>query len=398
MSLDGPAHEPFAGDQYKQFLRESARQRRLLSAHWELTYRCNERCTHCYLDVLAPNAPAPDELNTEECLRLLDEMANLGVLNLTLSGGDILVRRDFFQIAEYARAKRFLLRLFTNGILIKPEVANRIAALHPYAVEISVYGADALVHDRITRVPRSFELSTRALRLLNERGVRTVMKTPLMRENIHQLGAIRNLARTLGAQFHYDITITPKDTGGLSPLKHRLSYADLVKLFRHELTPEGWVGRQVRPDQPTCGISQSALVIDPKGNIFPCVQTRTCIGNVREQSLESIWRESPIWAELGKLMLDTLPVCRTCELNSLCVRCHGLAQVEDGDLRGPAIANCHEALARRQVLVEQGALPPDFPIPAHLQSFAESVTEPSQPVGWIPLTNVSVLAHADEGI
>jgi radical SAM protein with 4Fe4S-binding SPASM domain len=367
VSVEGPAPEPESPNLYQQMVARSQKQHRLFSAHWELTYRCNERCTHCYLEVLPPSARVPGELTTEECLRVVDELAALGVLNLTLSGGEILVRRDLIEIAEYARSKQFALRLFTNGILIKLAVADRLAALHPYAVEVSLYGAEAASHEVITRRPRSFELSIRGLRLLHERGVRTVIKTPLMRHNVRQFHALEALAEELGAQFRYDITITPQDSGGLSPLQHRLTDDDLLWLFRTELDPTLWAGRVIPPDRRTCGIASSGLVIDPYGNVFPCVQTRIVAGNVREQSLQAIWQSETLH-DLAKLTLNELPVCRTCELRNLCVRCHGLAQVEDGDLHGPASVNCREALARRQVLIEKGALPPDYPIPAHLQS------------------------------
>ena len=247
MSVEGAQSEPSNVNLYNQIIDDTRKRHRLVSAHWELTYRCNEKCTHCYLDVLPPNAKVPGELTTDECFRILDEMADLGVLNLTLSGGEIFARHDFFPIAEYARIKGLLLRLFTNGILIKAEMADRIAALHPYAVELSLYSTRAKVHERITQVHRSWELTMRAFRLLHERGVRTVMKTPLMRENVREIFALEELAKELGAQFKYDPTITAKDSGALDPLEHRLTFADLVWLFQQKIDPAAWVNREIKP-------------------------------------------------------------------------------------------------------------------------------------------------------
>jgi radical SAM protein with 4Fe4S-binding SPASM domain len=381
------------GNVYQQIVQKTARGHRLLSAQWELTYRCNERCTHCYLDVFKPNAKVAGELTTEECFRVMDELAELGVLNLTFTGGEVFTRRDFFEIARYARQKRFLIRLFTNGIVINARLADRIAELHPYAVEVSVYGADAETHDRLTLVPRSHELTLRAIRLLRERGIRIVMKTPLMHENVHQYHELQALADELGAQFRYDTTITPKDNGSLAPLQHRLTHADLLWLLKQTINLDSFRPAPGTPDQRMCGIALNALVIDPYGNIYPCVQTRTKAGNVREQSVRAIWEQSPVWSDLGRLTLGDLPVCSTCELRTICARCHGLALVEDGDLRGPAYINCREALAKRQVLIEMGALPPDYPIPAHLQGFAEAVpAAPSAPVPqhFIPLSALTL--------
>ncbi len=393
MSVEGPRLEPTTANAYNQILANTQQRHRLLSAHWELTYRCNEKCTHCYLDVLAPYAPAPDELSTDECFRIIDELAALGVLNLTVSGGEILVRRDFFKIAEYARSKKFLLRLFTNGILIKPAVADQIAALHPYAVELSLYSTQPEVHDRITQLKHSWELTTRAFRLLRERGIRTVMKTPLMKENVREIHALEDFARELGAQFHYDVTITPKDSGGVAPLQHRMSDEDLRWLFHETIDPSLWVDRNVPQSAGTCGITLNSLALDPYGNVFPCLQTRFNAGNVRNESLRTIWEKSAVWQELSHLTLGELPVCRTCELRNLCVRCHGLALAEDGDLRAPALVNCREALARRQVLIEKGDLPRDFPIPPHLESYvaqsANASLTQTLPTNFVPLASLT---------
>jgi radical SAM protein with 4Fe4S-binding SPASM domain len=380
---------------YNQIIARTETAHRLFSVHWELTYRCNEQCSHCYLDVLPPNQDVPGELSVEECFRVIDEIVELGALNLLISGGEILAHRDFFQIAEYARSKRLLLRLFTNGILITPQVADRLAALHPYAIEISLYGSDPETHDRLTRRERSWDLTVRALRLLRERGVRTKVKVPVMRENFGQLREIERLANELGAEFRYDTTITPKDNGSRSPLKHRLTYQELVGLFREILVADAWANRRVAPGARTCGITLNSLAIDPYGNVFPCVQTRELAGNLREQSLKAIWEGSPVWRELGSLTISELPVCRECELVNLCVRCHGLAQVEDGDLYGPALANCREALARRQVLIERGALPAGHPIPAHLKDYvaqhcADVPADQTFFAGFIPVSALTV--------
>jgi len=372
MSIEGPAAAPYADNAYNQIVGNTELHHRLFSAHWEMTYRCTERCSHCYLDVVSPRTAVPGELTTAECCRIIDELAAMGALNLTVSGGEFMARPDWFEITQYARSKHFLLRLFTNGIMMTPTTADRIASLHPYAVEISVYSVNAGTHDRITRLPRSFELTTRALRLLHERGVRTVMKTPLMHDNVYEFHQLEAMAKTLQAQFRYDITITAKDNGGLSPLVHRMTFDELAWLFNETMRSEEWLQRHVTPEQHTCGIAGNAIEIDPYGNVSSCVGVRTSAGNLREKSLKEIWENSPIWGELRGLTVGELPVCRTCELRNLCMRCHGSALVEDGDMRAPASTNCREALARRQVLVQRGDLPADFPIPAHLREMHES--------------------------
>ena len=371
---------------YDRIVAKMMRQHRLLSLHWELTYRCNETCTHCYLDVLKPNAKVAGELSTDEITALLDQFAAMGALNVTFSGGEVLVRRDWFDIAQHARRRRFSVRLFSNGILITPQVADRIAALTPFMVEISLYGADALTHETITRRRRSWELTLRAFRLLHERGVRTQMKTPLMHENVRQLPALRELAASLGAGFRYDPTITAKDNGDLAPLDHRLDYDDMLWLHRQEIPEDAVAPTPIGDAHRSCAIGLHALVIDPYGNVFPCVQTRISGGNLREQPMSEIWN-APIFQRAGQLTFDVLPVCRSCELNAICHRCHANALVETGDMYAPALANCRDALARRQVMVEKGILPADFPIPAHLRQDFRSQAQPPT-ANLIPLSAI----------
>lgn len=363
---DSPASRTPASNPLQQLLATAEARHQLLTAHWELTYRCNERCTHCYLDVLPANRADPGELTTDEGLRLLDELHELGALNLTLSGGEPLLRRDFFPLAERARTLGFVLRIFTNGLLITPALADRLAALHPYAVEVSIYGADAATHDAITRRPGSFARTTGALNLLAARRVRTVLKVPLMHENIRQFWQIRQLAADLGARFRFDLTLIPKLSGDPAPLRHRLTYADLLWFYRQTLTPGHSGGRALAPGCRTCNIGVSALVIDPHGAVYPCLETRRCAGNIRAASLRTIWEQAAVWGEVRSLTIDALPVCNTCTLRALCARCHGLAGLEHGDMRQPATATCVQTLAKRQALLEQGVAPAELPLTPHL--------------------------------
>lgn len=337
---------------YDTITRRAARSHRLLSIQWELTYRCNERCTHCYLDVMPPSAKVPGELTTEEAKALVDDLARLGGLTITFSGGEIFVRPDIFEISAYARKKGFAIRYYTNGILIKPEVADKIAAIKPVVVELSVYGSNAATHDSITQVPGSYDLTMRAVKLLLERGVRCIIKTPIMKENIDQIGELQQQAKELGIGFQYDLTIIPKHTGDVSPLKHRPSDDQLLVFLRERVTPDSWVLHSLESDHRFCGIGLSSLSIGPYGEIYTCVGARVSAGNIRTTPLETIWRESPVWEETGNLTIVNLPVCSTCELRQFCVRCHGTAAFEDGDMLGCSSVAYREARLRRQAYNE----------------------------------------------
>src|SRR5208283_5214352 len=107
-----------------------------------------ERCVHCYLD-----HDDHGEMNTAEIKDLLQQMADAGVFYLTFSGGEIMMRRDFFEIVEYARRLSFCIKLKTNAVMVRESEADQIQALAPDSVQISVYSHRAEVHDAITKLP-----------------------------------------------------------------------------------------------------------------------------------------------------------------------------------------------------------------------------------------------------
>ena len=367
-SEDAPVRRD-ASAPYQRLLAQASRQRQLLSVHWELTHRCNARCCHCYLDVLPPHQRPAGELTTAEGLTLLDQMAALGVLYLTLSGGEVFVRRDWREIAAAAHAHRFVLRIFTNGLTITPAKAAHLAALQPYAVEISVYGANAATHDAVTQVRGSFVQTRRAFTLLAAYGVRTVLKTPLMTCNVEQFDALRDLAAAVGATFRYDLTLTPKRDGDPAPLRYALCYADLVRHYRRTLTAApalNAVGCRL------CNVGRNALAITPDGDVYPCLELPFVVGNVRRTLLRSIWEAAPLWTSLTALDASALPVCGACPLGALCSRCHGAACHETGELLAPATAHCTRALALRQALLDRDLVTPDvLPLTAHLAALQQ---------------------------
>src|SRR5579862_1004018 len=179
-----------------------------LSVQLDLTYRCNERCVHCYLD-----HHDHGEMTTVEIKNLLDQMAEAGVFYLTVSGGEILMRRDFFEILEYARERTFSIKLKTNGILIRKQEADRIKALGVQSVQISIYSNIPEVHDAITKFPGSLAQSIEAIRRLRAHGIQVVMANVLMVQNAADYEGVRALAAELDARFMMDPTVTPMMDG-----------------------------------------------------------------------------------------------------------------------------------------------------------------------------------------
>ena len=333
---------------FDRIVAETKFKHRLLSVHWELTYRCNERCTHCYLDVMPPGAKVPGELSTEEVKRTIDQLADLGALTVTFSGGEVFLRDDIFEIAQYARKSGFAVRFFTNAILVNDKMADEIAAVKPIVVETSIYGKDAKTHDTITQMPGSFDLTWEAIDRLLERNVKVIIKMPLMKENIEQFDEIIQMANDKGVRFQYDPTIIPKHTGDPSPLKHRATDDQMLAFLKDRIRPDSWQLADYDEDFRFCGIGMNSLTISPYGEIYTCIGARVSAGNVRHQTMQQIWHDSTVWEETASLTNSELPVCATCELRQFCIRCHGTAAFEDGDMLGCSSTAYREARLRKQ--------------------------------------------------
>jgi radical SAM protein with 4Fe4S-binding SPASM domain len=312
-----------------------------LNVHFELTYRCNEQCVHCYCVVEhgREREARAHELTYDEVVRVLDDLADLGGFYLTLSGGEVLVRRDFFEIAEHARRRGFVLRIFTNGLALTDAKARRIAALDPLTVELSIFSADPAVHDAITRVPGSFARLLRAVHLLKAHGIRVYLKSVMMTPNIEGFAKLHQLGKDLGVFSHtFACEVSPRVTGDtLGPRRYQLDDEQLLNYLGQPVFPpsapffEGAsedVGRQ----RDTCGPATNGACIDPYGNVYPCVAFRIPLGNVRERPLRELWYAPPpaIRDLLSVKKYADLPECRDCELVGFCKRCHGDNLLERG--------------------------------------------------------------------
>ncbi len=321
-------------DPYTRIVKKTLDRLIPFTVHWELTYHCNLRCLHCY--VVPQNSVK--ELSCDEIAAILDGLKEKGTLYIIFSGGEILTRADFFDIAHYARKKGFALRLMTNGTLIDEFVADQIKDLHPLSVEVSLYGSKPEIHDGITSCPGSFVRSIKALRLLNGRGIRTVIKSLMMKQNAAEFGRMKELAREIGSQFLYDPVIIPKMDGSTEPCAHRLDREELFSLLYTEVQDKELDG-DLGEDYLSCSAGLNALSISPYGDVYPCMGFKESGGNLTKNSLSEI-QDSPIFSRVRSITLSELLECKRCEFIQYCNRCPALAVMETGDLLRPSEADC----------------------------------------------------------
>jgi MoaA/NifB/PqqE/SkfB family radical SAM enzyme len=296
----------------------------LFSVLVELTYRCNLDCFFCYNDLGAAGKP----LSREQYFALFAELADLGVLNLTLSGGEPLAHPDFLALGRRARELGFVVRVKSNGHALRGELARRLREeVDPFIVEVSLHGATAATHDRQTRVPGSFERLLSNLGEMRSLGLRVKVNSTLTAWNEGEIEAMFDLVESLGLAFQVDPEVTPRDDGNRDPLAVTPSREGILRLFAvQEERARRWREASAGPESPAgiaaapsaigksgddgtmpgspkkhCGAGSSGIAVDPYGNVYPCVQWRRAVGNLHQRSIREIWTGSADLVEIRGL-------------------------------------------------------------------------------------------------
>jgi MoaA/NifB/PqqE/SkfB family radical SAM enzyme len=280
------------------------------------------------------------EMSTLELIDVFRKIADFGVLYLTLTGGEPMARRDFFTLGHAARDMGFALRIYTNAHLIDERRADKIAAFKPLEIETSIHGARPESHEKLTRVKGSFERLLAGVRNLRERDVKVNMKCAITRDNQDEVREIKELGESLGAVVIFDPVVTPRDDGDTSPLSLMATDDFLRRYWSEEfsdLRPDAEVmPRDDGPVAAICGTGRSSFALDPYGNVFPCVQWRRPLGNLRDAaSLEEIWTDAnPTLKDVRDKAVEMSSILNQEDHGPFAHYCLGVAEVQTGDPMG----------------------------------------------------------------
>ncbi|HET6612499.1 MAG TPA: radical SAM protein [Kofleriaceae bacterium] len=346
---------------------------RPITVTFQVTDRCNYRCAHCYQEHTKDS-----ELSFAEIDRIFGELAELGVLFLTLMGGEFFMRRDADDILRAARGHGFAIKLLTTGHHINDRRADLIAEMRPIQIDMSLYAATSHRHEEVTRQPGSFDRTLAAAKRLIARRVPVQLKAPVMESNAADLGDFVAMAKALGAECSMDAKITTMENTDDHPVTLRMTWKSLAGFYRS--TDNGMAdflaetyGRQqptdeIRPLHHTaCGAGSRTIAIDPQGLVYPCNSLPVVVGDLTKESVAEVWYRSTRLDDVRQTRWADIAECNVCELRRFCQRCHGMALLEHGRMRGPSLEACRHAVAVRDSLRDRGliaatetALPPTW--------------------------------------
>lgn len=267
-----------------------------LFAHIDLTYRCDLRCVHCYLDEYQSEG-----LATEQVTALLDQLAAAGTLFVTFSGGEVFVRRDLLTILRHARRRNFFITLKTHGGRITEAIADELAALKVNLTMFSVYSLDATIHDRITTRRGSLARTLRGIELLRARGLKVRIAAPIMGENFEGFRELFRHFAALGIEVELGSYIM-KTRQGFGSQSHTDLTDEQVREV-HEFSRSHPVAPGVYKSFARghkCMAGVKSLYVDPMGGVHPCPMWAQPLGNLRGRTFDSIWNSDGIrsWRRL----------------------------------------------------------------------------------------------------
>ncbi|MBN2713932.1 MAG: radical SAM protein [Planctomycetes bacterium] len=315
-------------------------------AQIELTHRCNLSCKHCYLTPMKP--VATDELSLSEITNIFDQLAAMGTIFLTLTGGEIMLREDIIDIISAANKRNFVVTLLTNGTLIDHQKAQKIFALNPLQVHISLLGTEA-VHDSITGSNGSFAKAIEAMDAFRAFGVKVVCKSVVTSPALTVVSQMRDIAKAHADSTRMTLEVLPFVNGDSNTDELSVRECDFACLPEpgkgYDLSPSA-----PEPDDPPCSAGRSLMAISPYGEVMPCISFRMVIGNSREKSLREIWASSCL-DKLRAMRNRDVVGCNGCEDAAYCNFCPGLAYNKDGNFFGPVDEIC--ARARRSKVLWQ---------------------------------------------
>jgi heme b synthase len=324
---------------------------------WEVTRSCNLNCVHCRAS--SRFGPYPQELDTIQAKRVLDQIKEVGKPIIILTGGEPLLRKDIFTLADYGTKKGLRMVMGTNGTLITPDITKKIQDSGIKRVSISLDGSTKESHDAFRQVNGAFDRAIKGISYLKERGIEFQINTTITKYNLFELEGIFELVVRLGGIAHHIFLLVP--TGRAQEMVNQelnaKEYEDTLHWFYQQqyktaiqlkatCAPQYYrIMRQEahlkgeKVNRKTYGLDAvtrgcmagvSYCFISHEGIIQPCGYLEVNSGDLRKSTFSEIWMNSSVFADLRDFSRYK-GKCGRCEYINVCGGCRARAYAFSGD-------------------------------------------------------------------
>lgn len=344
-------------------LLENAKEKRIpFAGSFELTARCNFQCKMCY--VCRPAACKQSisrERSTQEWIRMAKEVRDAGALFITLTGGEIFLRKDIREIYESMTEMGYRITLYTNGSLITPQTAKWLSRIPPSMVSLTLYGASEKTYGEVCGNPQGFGMTLKGIDALLEEGLKVEIKTTVVRGNYRDYEKMAVLAKDRGIDLSVVDYISPRREGSYSdPVGERLSPTELVRYVQFveeykRLHNIGTMNSPVKDTTPEmdetiievekyrnsedafrCSAGKCGFWVSWDGRLLPCGLLNEPSTLPFEAGFVNAWEEL-------KQKVNAVPDCKdckSCELLGKCRICPARLIAETGYFDKPAPYFC----------------------------------------------------------
>jgi MoaA/NifB/PqqE/SkfB family radical SAM enzyme len=335
----------------------------LMSLQIELTNRCNERCVHCYI----PHDNKISDIEPTLFYEVLDQCRDMGVLGLTLSGGEPMLHNEFCNFLRKAKEYDFSINVLSNLTLLNDEIIAGMKANRLSSVQVSLYSLNPEIHDSITKHKGSFYQTRNNILRLIENDIPLQISCPTMKQNRNCFSDVLQWAKQHNCRATTDYIMMARYDHTTDNLDNRLSLDEVGKIIREVIAlndnyqkailSDGFDAQESRDrsDDLVCGVCVSSICMVASGDVYPCPgwQSFVC-GNVKEMPLNEIWNNSPRVKYLRGLRKKHFPQCTGCEDKGFCAMCmvRNANENPDGD---PLRINghfCKVAKLNREIVLD----------------------------------------------
>ena len=308
---------------------------------WEITHQCNLSCIHC---LSSSGAGMPGELEMEECMSIVDQLAALRVFEINFGGGEPLLNSFFIPLLNYTHKKGIVTCISTNGTVLNDEAVACFADNPLVNIQVSLDGATPEVNDKI-RGKGTFYQIVKGIERLAYRDIPLSINTVVTSINFEQLSQLKELADSFGARLRVSrFRPSGRAKGTWEKLKlNSWQLRELSDWLSHDhsiLTGDSFfsISGEDRRELGLnmCGACKMTCCIDPCGSVYPCAflqENEFCAGNLKETSFKEIWDSALIFQYFRKLEPAS---CRKCSRFNMCRGgCPAVAYFVKKDLNSP---------------------------------------------------------------
>lgn len=301
---------------------------RLTNLHIEITGKCNERCIHCYL----PGKEKAKHIDTRLFNSILEQCRDLKVLHVTLTGGEPMLHPDFILFIKKCKEYNISVNILSNLTLLNEEIIKEMKTNGLLSIQTSLYSTNKDVHDSITNVKGSFELTKKSILKIIENNIPIQISCPIIKQNKNYYKDVLNWAKNHNIYVGYDYVIIGDCKNTMKNLSCRLSIDDVEEIIRDRIEIDGNYLDELRieceekkkskPDDIVCSVCHSSFCISENGNVYPCAGWHGyVIGNANNMSLNDIWNGSKNIQYLRNLRKKDFPKCIKCSDKDYCTMC-----------------------------------------------------------------------------